>query len=316
MWEKLQKGYPLTVEDCCRHSGIKRGAVCADIKALKQFHPDLYFDHFKGSYVIPNPKKKALPLELSDREFFMLILGTQMFARFSGTSFESVVSDAIDKVKERLPESVRVDADDYASMVEFTPGGILTQEVNHKMYLDLHKAIKDRLYVDITYFTATSRSTNSRRIEPYRLLYWDSAWYVVGFCHLKMALRTFALHRIKTYKVCGEKFVPMSGDKIDAHMKAPFRLEHGGEQQRVKIHFRLPTALYIKERQWHKTEEREDHEDGSCTLSFVAQSLDEVKRWVLEKGADARVLEPAALEEKVRGELRKGCDRYSEPAIK
>ncbi len=55
-----------------------------------------------------------------------------------------------------------------------------------------------------------------------------------------------------------------------------------------------------------------DHEDGSCTLEFVTQSLDETKRWVMTYGADAVVLEPAELRSMVRDEHARAASEYEE----
>jgi len=53
-----------------------------------------------------------------------------------------------------------------------------------------------------------------------------------------------------------------------------------------------------------------ENRDGSVLLSFPANSLFEVKRWVLSWGSDARVISPKILAESVKKELKKALAGY------
>lgn len=311
MVRKLEKGRKLSVEDCCAQFEVKRRTVINDATLLRdKCYPDLKYDRLRDSYVISSPRKSLPQFELNDAELLSIALGNAMLSRFTGTSFEPVISGAMEKISERVPERIRDAAADLACIALFPPGGALLTGVSHQLYLDLFKAIRKRLSVDIKYFTARSGKTGQRRIDPYRLLYWDGAWYVVAFCHKAVELRTFALHRIEAHTVSMDHFEKESVEKIDQFMKSPFKLQYGHGHQPVKIHFQPEITVYIKERRWHETEKKEFHDDGSCTLSLVVQNLDEIKRWVLEKGADAEVLEPPALRSLMRQELEKALALY------
>jgi predicted DNA-binding transcriptional regulator YafY len=312
MMRKLEKGRKLSVADCCERFEVKRSTVIHDAGYLREkCYPDLYYDRFKDSYVVPDPKKSLPEFELSEGELLIIALGNAMLSRFTSTSFEPLLTGAIDKITRRVTCKVRDSAADIACIAVFPPGGVLVKGVSYRMYLDLFKAIRKTLSVDIKYFTARNRRTAERRIDPYRLLYWDGAWYVTGYCHKEKELRTFALHRIQEYVLSGDIFKPMDVDKLDKFMKSPFQIHYGDGDQPVKILFQPNLAVYIKERRWHDTEKKKSHEDGSCTLSLTAQSLAEIKRWVLEKGADAEVIEPPELREMLRQELEKALAQYN-----
>ncbi len=57
------------------------------------------------------------------------------------------------------------------------------------------------------------------------------------------------------------------------------------------------------ERQWHSKQKISKHRDGSLTLSFPSPSLYEAKRWVLQWGKNARVIEPEDLRRQTKGEI-------------
>lgn len=309
MIHEINRGrYPST-EHFCEEFEIKPRTVAEDIRFLREeMQLPIMFDRFKGGYYNSNPKMALPQFNLTDGEVFALTLGKEMLSQYTGTSFEAILRGAIEKIMERLPDKVKVDLEDIQCMVKFNPGAVIP--ISRKMFLDLNRACEKNIPIEIVYYTASSGETKSRRIDPYRLLEAKSTWYVIGYCHLRKGLRMFALHRIQDWKLLDERFhIPEDLD-IDKWIGSAFELEHGDPEQTVKVHFRLPAARYICERKWHSSQQLEQHEDGSCTLEFRSQNLDEAKRWVLIYGADAEVLEPQGLREMVRNELQSAVARY------
>jgi hypothetical protein len=56
----------------------------------------------------------------------------------------------------------------------------------------------------------------------------------------------------------------------------------------------------------------QDAIDGGCVLRMRVAGLGEVKRWVLQFGAEAKVLKPASLRREVVGELKMARGVYGE----
>jgi hypothetical protein len=77
----------------------------------------------------------------------------------------------------------------------------------------------------------------------------------------------------------------------------------GGEAQAVAIWFDAQTAPYIRERQWHPSQQIEEHGGGALTLRLMVRGLNKVKRWVLFYGKGAIALEPTALVEMIQAEV-------------
>jgi predicted DNA-binding transcriptional regulator YafY len=79
----------------------------------------------------------------------------------------------------------------------------------------------------------------------------------------------------------------------------------------VTIRFDEHQARYIRERRWHETQKPlEELPDGEVVLRFRAGGLGEVKRWVMQWGAHAEVLEPAELRAEVATEVKKMQKMY------
>jgi predicted DNA-binding transcriptional regulator YafY len=80
----------------------------------------------------------------------------------------------------------------------------------------------------------------------------------------------------------------------------------------VAIRFAPRQARWIRERRWHPSARVQDAIDGGCVLRMRVAGLGEVKRWVLQFGAEAEVLKPASLRREVVGELERARGVYGE----
>ncbi len=310
MDELICKGRYPSVQDFCELFEVKERIVYADLSYLRDFmRRDFHFDRSKRGYVLKGEPVKLPQFDLTNGEVFALTLGKEMLSQYTGTSFEGILRRAIEKISERLPERVKVDLDDVRCMVKFNPVGIIP--ISRKMFFELNKACEKQQPVALVYTAASTGETTSRVVYPYRLLESRGTWYLVAYCNMRRDYRFFALHRIEDHQLLDERFQPPEGFDIDAWIKSAFQLEHKEKDQSVKVRFGPLAARYIRERKWHHTQTLTEHDDGSCTLEFVTQSLDETKRWVLTYGAEAEVLEPSSLREMVMKEFEEARKIYA-----
>ena len=156
------------------------------------------------------------------------------------------------------------------------------------------------------YFTASRNAESERIIDPYLLhVYRGTNPYLIGFCHLRQAIRWFRVDRIQSLQILKTKFTRDPNFNAKEHLDKIFQAEVGeGKPVTVAIWFDAPTAPYIKERRWHSTQQIEEHSDGSVTLRMVVTGLNDLKRWVLGYGKGAIVKEPSELVQLVRNEIQ------------
>ncbi|MCY7118421.1 YafY family transcriptional regulator [Streptococcus mutans] len=68
----------------------------------------------------------------------------------------------------------------------------------------LQEAIEGKSCVLLDYISSSGR--RKRKIEPYQLVFKDSAWYLHAFCHKRQAFRLFKLRRMASLTLLEEKF--------------------------------------------------------------------------------------------------------------
>lgn len=79
----------------------------------------------------------------------------------------------------------------------------------------LEEAITEEYSVEIQYHKWNENESNYRLIDPYKNIYWNNKWYVIGFCHLRNDIRSFRVERIEHLLLTENKF--NSPDHFSAH---------------------------------------------------------------------------------------------------
>ncbi len=285
-------------QDLCQKYEISERTLHEDLQYLKErLAREIAFDRKHNGYYNTNPGKRLPSFELSSGDVFLLTLGTELVSIYAGTSFEAPLRAALEKISERLPEKVQVDPEEIKSVIRFRAGSIVP--LSSKLFNDINRACDSRQQLELTYYAASKDETTSRIVDPQIVLHDRGAWYLIGYCHYRVALRIFALHRIQDYKVLDTKFDPMERSQLNKWIDSAFQLEHGETEHEVVVVFAPRSARYIRERKWHQQQVLEDLPDGFCKLTFPALSLAEVMRWLAPYGSEAVVQKPEELRQMI-----------------
>ena len=71
----------------------------------------------------------------------------------------------------------------------------------------LETSVADEYSVKITYQNSKENQSSDRLIDPYRIIYWNRKWYVIGFCHLRKEVRSFRVDRIEKFLLTEDRFI-------------------------------------------------------------------------------------------------------------
>jgi predicted DNA-binding transcriptional regulator YafY len=290
------------VTDLCEKFEIAERTAYEDLRYMKE-NMGLQIEHnnFTDSYYLVSPYTNHATFELTEGEFFSLIVGKQLLEKYTGSSFEPIISTALEKIRDRLSDKIDLDIDETEKKIAVKP--VATTKFSKKKFDAINDACEEKQSLEICYYAPSTGEKTSRLIDPFKLLHHDGAWYVIAWCHLRKDLRMFALHRIEEYKAqTSSQYNDLPKEVIDDYINSTFKLEHKHPAQVVKVKFSSKQSPYIKERNWHPQEYREDLADGSCVLTLPTKSLDEMKRWLMTYGKEAEVLEPNELKELIKTE--------------
>ena len=156
--------------------------------------------------------------------------------------------------------------------------------------------------------TASRDRTGRREVDPYHLWYADGGLYLIGHCHLRQEVRMFAVDRIRSLTLTNRPCqMPLNFD-LDAYVKDALVVMRGTPIE-VELLFDKPTSAWVKDRQWHPSQQTTEYKDGRLAMSICAADTRDLVGWVLHFGSGVRVVSPTSFRDKVRAEAQKTCEQ-------
>lgn len=239
---------------------------------------------------------------VTEGELLAFFLSVEISKRYLGTSLESSLRSAVEKISKGVKGPVSVDMDTLRSHYTFSAPMLIS--ANEQFLLDIHHAIYENQCLWMRYFVAYRGEYTERTVMPYHLNNVKGDWYLIAFDQMRNEFRTFLVGRIEHLKILPEKFARDAEFSITEWMRNTFQADRSGESTEVSIKFNAVTARYIRERNWHPSQIIEELEDGSLIFHLTTGGLGEVKRWVLQYGGGAEVIYPENLRQECIAEIK------------
>jgi len=178
----------------------------------------------------------------------------------------------------------------------------------------VNDAAINRKSIEIVYYTMSRKKETRRRVDPYRIWFFNGTFYLIGLCHMRYEVRIFALDRIKMLHQTKETFEVPEDFSLEDFMGPSFGV-YRGEPVHIKVWFHPDIAGYIREKIWHESQKIHPEDDGSIIFEAEVAGTNEIRFWIMTWGSKAEVLEPASLREEIRVELEMMARRYEGPVV-
>ena len=174
---------------------------------------------------------------------------------------------------------------------------------------DLRKVIASRQILSIYYHS--KKKVTFRRIEPYKLIFKTSDWYLYGFCLKRQDFRLFKLTRIHRYEIEEEVFEPREIGPIELQINRDNQWNSqsvsGGNQQAVLTYDRKD-RLFLIDRLG--VEFFEESDTVPNTIRFPLIDLEQTVTFILGLQDKVTVIEPPILVKAVKGKIEKLYSLY------
>jgi predicted DNA-binding transcriptional regulator YafY len=283
-----------------------------DLEALQSAGFPIYTDRVDGKnlWSLLDTVKHHIPVPFTLPELMSLYFSTDMLKVFKDTVFYDSLESLSQKINTTLPpQSLQ-----YVKNLE------QTLQIGIKPYKDysrfkeiinrINDACTNRKSIEMVYYTMSRRKESKRKVDPYRIWFFNGTFFLIGFCHLRKEVRIFTLDRIKLLHQTKDHFNIPETFKFEEFIGCSFGVFQG-EPSYVKVWFSADVAGYIKEKTWHKSQRIETLEDGSILFEAEVAGTDEIKFWIMSWGSNAEVVEPESLREEIQAELETMLKKYS-----
>ena len=304
----------LTVAEIAEQEEVSLRTAYRDIETLEMAGFPLYHDKIDKTkkWFFVDTYKFKLPEPFTRTELMSLYLYSDLVRVFKDTPFYDSLESLFKKIKSTLPPETinylnRVQNVFHVGIKPYSDYGRFREmlsQVNH--------AVLNRLRIEIAYRGLKDTAEMKRKVDPYRVWFFDGTMYLIGFCHVRRDVRIFVLDRIKVLALLKEKFEEPSDFSLDVYLRDSFKVMRD-ELHTVSVIIAPEWSRYVKEKIWHESQHIKELSDGSIIISFRVAGLDEICRWVLSLGPEAYVKEPEELRHKVKTMLRRALSVYETP---
>jgi predicted DNA-binding transcriptional regulator YafY len=308
--------------------GARTGIPIAKLAATRNVHPrtirrdmdalcragfPLYDEKVNGTSMWKLRAKPFRGLEetgLGITELCALYFSRSLLAAVSGPPFLEDVERALAKLERALPAASRRYLDQLPVMIKAKASGRKKHDArkSREIVTRVVEASLAHRRVEMTYHSASSQRTKDYRVDPLRITYADGGIYLTAWVAEYGELRTFALERIRTLGVTDEHFEPRPLPP------EPFANSLGvfsGSPELVEIAFDARVADYVREREWHRSQDITEREDGSIVVRLCVCDDTPLRTWILGFGAMATVLSPKKLAQGIYEEIVAARERYA-----
>ena len=297
----------VTVKDMAADHGVTLKTIRRDLLFLqRQGFPiaEKISEHGRKHWRLTETASRP-PLGFTYTEALGLYLGRKFLEPLAGTQFWTEANSALSKIRACLGETPLRYIDKMAGVFHHSLAGASNYSQKAQVLDDLTVAIEDCCVTWLVYQSDRSTEPVTREIHPYGLIYHRNSLYLVAWATEHQEVRTYKLDRVESADVTKLLFPKPADFKIAEHVAGSFGIYRGpsGAEIAVKVRFAAPVARYVREKDWHASQELEAQPDGSVIARFRLSTTEEIKHWLLSFGRHVEVLEPARLIADLRAEI-------------
>ena len=262
------------------------------------------YDHEKEGYGFTHGDR-IKKLILSQDELITLFSAGQAVSVL-GTSFRDNFQSLIDRMF-LIPG--KAPAQETRIIIK-TPAPVLTDKMD-AMLKTISLSMNEKRSIEITYKSKQSRTIGERIVDPYGLVYYEGIWIMIGFCHKRREIRSFAVDRVLDIKERHLYFEQRKDFDLNAYLSHTWGIIDG-EEVNIKVRFNANVADYIlRKDKWHSSEKRNILPNGDVELSFTVAGTNEIKRWIYSWLPNVEVIEPEWFRKQIQEELSESARNHS-----
>lgn len=272
-----------------------------------QLNAPLEYSAKHRGYFYTEQNFKLPALSMKESELFGMYLSEKLLNQYEGTPIYASLCSVFKKIEQSLPSKISLDpATGQDKITVFPP---FSTTVVPEVWETILSCLRTSEQVRLQYKTPGKKPV-PRELDPYHGVRYEGDWYVIGYCHLRQAIRTFSMSRILSARKTGKTFEIPEDFDFNKLSGSHFGIHWSNRETRVKIQFSKRVADYVQERIWHPSQKIETAAGGTVLLSLSVNHLLELKRWILSWGEDAQVLEPASFVQEIEESLATTLHHY------
>ena len=291
----LQSKKKVTAQEMADRFNISLRTVYRDVKALDESGVPVIGEAGSGYTIMEG--YRLPPVMFTQEEASALLLGAKLAEQFTDGSVKRHFNAALFKIKAVLrgPDKDYVDSltDHIEILIRNTPD----RESPQQFLSQLQQAVVHKNIVHLQYRSNMKEETTRRDVEPIGLLYYGSAWHLIGWCQLREDYRDFRVSRMLSVTLDEKTFDPGTHPSIQQYIE---QIRASSDLQEAVVRVSKDTAKYLVEQKYLNGFVSEEDMGACLRMKFLTSSIFYFARWLLMYADAVIVEEPATLKDQIR----------------
>ncbi len=302
--------YPVTVARLQVELECSRATVYRDLAFLRDalMAPVVGDGEAGFRYDADEGGRFELPgLWLNSDELHALLAAQQLLSRSSG----GVLSNALAPLQARIDKLL----DEHSAGKHWPVERVRViphrgRRMDEHVFRNVCSAVLQRRQLSFEYRARSTDEKTRRTVSPQRITHYRDNWYLDAWDHEREALRSFSVDRIGAARVLEAAARDIDDVQLDTHLAGSYGIFSGPPKGVATIMFSARAARWVADEHWHSQQQGRHLPDGRYELKLPYSASRELLMDVLHYGADAEIVEPAALREQAKSLLQLALSNY------
>jgi predicted DNA-binding transcriptional regulator YafY len=168
----------------------------------------------------------------------------------------------------------------------------------------IQQALLGRRRVAASYSSPYKRGPVQLTLHPYRLCLAQQAWYLIARPTNEESPKTYRVARFQSMRMLEQIAAIPEDFDLKAYFGNAWSIYRGAESYDVELLFSPDAAPLVTETVWHGTQQVTRRKDGSATVCFKVDGLEEIVWWILGWTGRVEVIKPEKLRTMVVEKLK------------
>jgi predicted DNA-binding transcriptional regulator YafY len=300
----IRSNRSVSTPQLAKECSVSERTIYRDIQSLAEAGAPVYYD--KGYRLIAGAFLP--PLNLTTGEYIVLRSALQGSPYMEMKSYAGELKSVIAKVDAAINGQMTEKMRRQHARVQIAPRVTADAAKADTTMRLLRQAIDNDIVLKIDYHSVSS-GEGIRLVDPYFIVFRGHAWYLLGFCHRHQEMRMFRIDRIRKLTFTDNQFVRDHSFTPDSFFQSSWDV-FCGEPVEVKIQLTGRAAAIVSDGRRHPSEKVVKRKKGAVEYTVTVAGTEEIQRWIVGFGGEARVISPPELAESVCRTAREIVKNY------
>lgn len=201
-------------------------------------------------------------------------------------------------------------ADEIRKRVLITGIGKRAMKLDH--FEHIGSALLRRKRLNIAYYARGRGEESERDVSPQRLVHYRENWYLDAWCHLRGALRNFAVDSIRRVELLERPAREIPRKTLDSVLGPGYGIFTGRKVQWARLRFSAERTRWVAAEHWHPNQRGRFDDKGRYLLDIPYADHRELIMDILKHGRHCEVLGPEGLRREVAEEIKRMAGSFAE----